>query len=134
MIQSLAKQEAHPSHSVSRLGSGPHFLQSFLILATLVIGFAIAATALSSGTRGMAADSARQSDAKITASAKQSPDAQGPHVTCVTEGSGLRDQACPASQRAAVQVPEPASLFMVGLGLISIAALVRRRMVRRQSP
>jgi hypothetical protein len=131
MIQSLAKQDEHPSRSVLHPDRDLHCLLSLLMLVSLIVGSTIRIEALSSSKTGTAADSARHGETKVTVSAKQNTDHQGYGEICATEQSASKDQAC--QQRAAMQVPEPASLFMMGVGLISIAALVRRRLVRRQS-
>jgi hypothetical protein len=58
-------------------------------------------------------------------------------VDCSKGGSHLPDQAlCSDVQirAAAVQVPEPSSLFLVGCGLLLMAALLHRRFIRTKSP
>lgn len=56
-------------------------------------------------------------------------------VNCSKGGSRLPDQAlCGDAQARAAAVPEPSSLFLVGCGLLLMAAVLHRRFIRTKSP
>ena len=104
--------------------------------AVLFASFSVAATLLSAQTSDSALKNAA---AKVDVGSKPAPSAQlssaTPAEECVAGRPNGVANPCDRThiRHAAVQVPEPASLFLVGGGLLSIAALVRRRVVRRQS-
>jgi hypothetical protein len=98
----------------------------FVTVGAMPAGFAASATR---ATEPAVSLESTESQTKPKSAADVKAAADG----CVVGSSKLNDQACRSFQHDAVQVPEPASLFLVGVGLISIGAIVRRRLLRRQS-
>jgi hypothetical protein len=114
---------------------GIHPRYTKFILAVLVLGFSVKSSAFFTD-KGQTALGAKQKVVLAVGTGSKSVRLGQPTVSmysCETDPAKVSDLVCKTSQRTAAKVPEPASLFLVGVGLISIGALVRRR-TRRQLP
>lgn len=135
MIQLLAQQE-------DRSRALPtHFLSIRRYLLTLVLAGLVANSAIKARAFSIRNEDTAPSTTPSDVVRPRAKSAAAMHKTnrkplvdvCASQNSSLNSGVCQGSRHAAVEVPEPASLFLVGVGLISIGALVRRRIVRRQS-
>jgi len=122
----------------SNLGSGPFKFSDrdaiCVLAALLLLGGILYATPISSVGRAKLQDSEQvaslrtnQSGAALGSSSSAVPTGLNPDTSVYSP----RDGSFFANNRyTTVNVPEPQSLVLVGTGLLSIAGLIRRRLLR----
>jgi hypothetical protein len=118
------------------LGSATISLRSVRLVLFLICLLVQAATLFADGP-DVKGSSEKSREVTVGSPAGNSSKDRDLLVDCSKGGSHLPDQAlCSDVQirAAAVQVPEPSSLFLVGCGLLLMAALLHRRFIRTKSP
>jgi hypothetical protein len=138
--RSIAQEEEAVSQT-SMLPCGEYSATVFSLplgrLTLLLICILVQATTLvAEGPAGKGSDR-KIGESTVASAAGRSWKDRDLVVDCSKDGSRLSDQTLCGdvpTRAAAVQVPEPSSLFLVGCGLLLMAAFLRRRLIRIKSP